>query len=890
MAKLDELRPFLAEIGDVQVQAEGYALWMMWHGDVNPVVLQTLEDYGGVKIAEGSRQALWFFFSADALWAAARIGVWARFNSLALGLQIFPSQFKINHSGGKAVIFDEEIWRQDILPPTEFQIWVHRSMTTLVESSLGLSLLPDKTPPADIDAASWIALEVDARLPYQSSLGWFAVLRPVGNVLDKSFQAGWREFFAQLEALLQRNKFRFTVHDFFLMFPLESLRQARNWTREYLNLVARLKADAPEQYWPCVMAIVDRKGLNFNEDLPKKCNVEWENLIPDYPHMTMRTALMLGDEFSVHDVRFAPSRQSPDDWASVSLREESGGSAGALPQIVPVNLVLGKFPHCFYCGQRSHASSSCPSRSLESLSASTWSQVAQLELPSMRSAVRKIDEDMGPLDEEERGAYILNVLKDNSQSGVMMRAFYDIVWPVQYRAINFFWRARNKDIQKASKDLSPMDNHPIWACLEGFRQKEYHEADRELQNLSHRYSKDFRIMSLRGFVAMEHGDMAKAESYWKEAEVYSGYPVTQAWHAMLQARAMEYQGKFMQAAVQYEQVARVCPGWHDAEYRKAVCQIKSGFSEPAIATLIGIIEKNGHFFNKALIDPELERGHIQVLGCLYSLWVTMEAKAKDEEVNLNRMRDELATWFMPGHPFAEQITERIHRLLQVTSVKNYVAFQMLATGRVQLEKDIQSFVLQEARDFKSRFRQYTERLKVIHEESAWFPFPRALVEFNKSYNQGVANMNWAMTANFHSPDVFRKAQMLVEQEFERIKQLEGKLKFLRIVRDSTLFVLSVAESFFWIEIGGILLIFVILPLLILYGDKIGLEGAVATMAKERWQVQKALFLIVTVLAVGIAGLRTILRFERIREKILAKAKANAIAKAREGVQRRRAKR
>lgn len=880
MANLDELRSLLPTIGDVQVQADGYALWMMWHGESNPVVLQTLEDYGGIKIAEESRQSLWFFFSTDILLAAARIGVWARFNSLALGLQIFPSRFVVSHSGAKSLIFDEALWLQNILPPTEFQVWVHIAMKGIIDATLGLNMVPDKSIPAGLNKEIWSGLEVDSRLPYQSSLNWYAVLRPVGNPLDKAFQAGWREFFGQLESVLQRNKLRFTVRDFFLMFPLDSLRQAKSWVRDFLALIVRLKQDLPDMYWPCVLAIVDRKGLNLNDELPKKCNVEWEHLIPDYPHMTMRTALMLGDEFSVHEVRFAPSHQSPDDWASVSIREESGGSAGALPQLAPINLILGKFPYCFYCGQRSHASVECPSRQLDALDTNTWNQVAQLDFTGMRAATLKLDNDLSALaDDEAKKSYVLATFKEHSDSGAMLRAFFDIVWPVQLRAINFFWRARNKDLQKAGKDLAQMDNHPIWATLDSFRQKENRELERELQTLSHRFPKDFRIMSLRGFVAMEHGDPVKAEAHWKEAEMYSSYPVVQAWHSVLQARALEFQGKFMQAVLLYEQVARVCPSWHDAEYRKAVCQIKGGFPEPALITLVSLIGKRGHFFNKALMDPELERGHIQVLACLNGLWTSMEARAKDEEVNLARMRDELATWFMPGHPFAEQITERIHRLLQVTAVKNYVTFQTLVMGRIQLERDIQGYVLHEAREFKARFRLFTDRLKVIHEESAWFPFPSALIEFNKSYNQGVANMNWAMTANFHAPEVFRKAQMLVEQEFERIKQLEGRLKFLRVVRDSTLFILSVAESFFWMEIIGILAIFVILPLLILYGDKMGLDAIVGAIAKERWQVQKALFLVVTVAAIGIAGLRTIFRFERIREKILAKAKASAVAKA-----------
>ena len=42
MANLDDLRSLLPTVGDTQVQADGYALWLMWHGETNPVVLQKL--------------------------------------------------------------------------------------------------------------------------------------------------------------------------------------------------------------------------------------------------------------------------------------------------------------------------------------------------------------------------------------------------------------------------------------------------------------------------------------------------------------------------------------------------------------------------------------------------------------------------------------------------------------------------------------------------------------------------------------------------------------------------------------------------------------------------------------------------------------------------------
>jgi hypothetical protein len=197
---------------------------------------------------------------------------------------------------------------------------------------------------------------------------------------------------------------------------------------------------------------------------------------------------------------------------------------------------------------------------------------------------------------------------------------------------------------------------------------------------------------------------------------------------------------------------------------------------------------------------------------------------------------------------------------------------MIVTGRARVEQEMQAFIDRENRAMKNKFKEYTERLRAIHEESTWFPFPSALVDFNKTYNQSVLNLNWANTTNFLLPDAFRKAQTLMEQQEEHLKKLEGRLKFLRIIRDATLFLLSVAETFFWCELGGIIIIFVLLPLLLIYGDKIGMDWSASILAEERWNVQKAVFFVVSILALGIAALRTILRFETIRDKILDKAK------------------
>ena len=871
MSKLEALRGQVPEVRYLQMQADGYAIWIVWPGEVNPVLVQTLEEYGGVRIAEDEGQSLWFFFTSDVLLAAARLSVWARFNQLAVTMALFPARMQVGTEGDKSLIFDEAIWKLNLDLPQDFKIWGHASMVPLAEGIPGVSLISAIDVPSGLDSSIWLHLEADGRLPYQSSMGWYVVMRPVGNPLDKNFQTGWREFFNHVEAVLQRNKFRFTIHDFFLMFPLEGLTQFRNWCRDFLTLVERVKEENSEQYWPCVMAIIERKGLNFNQDLPSKVAVAWEQLTPDYPHMFIRNALMLGDEFAFHEVRFAPSHQAPDDWASVSLRTGEEERRGVLPQLAPTSLITGTQPHCFYCGQRSHAPSDCPVRTFPPHESKVWNRVAQLDFAAMRGAVQEIDTALAEAG-ENRNEAINTLAREQSASGVLLDAYFDINWVVQPRAMRLFWRARNKEFHKISSDLIPQDSSPIWEVMEQFPERDLLELDKELAALAMRYPKDFRIMSLRGFVAMERGELEKAQLYWKDAEVYSSFPIVQTWHQMLQARLLEYQGRYTQAGNLYAQVYRATPTWLDAEYRRLVCDVKSGFSGTASTALTALVDRNGHYFNKALLDPEMERGHVQIHACLYALWVEMEARAKDEAAKMYKLRDELPSWFMPAHPFAERMADQVHRLMQVVTVNNYVAFQMLATGRMQLEKEMQTFVNQESKDMKNRFKSYTERLKVIHEESAWFPFPRALVDFNKNYNISVANLNWALTANFHLPDPFRKAQMLLEQEEERLKKMESRLKFLRIIRDSTLFLLSVGETFFWVELVGIILIFVLMPLLLIYGDKIGLDWTASVIAKERWSVQKAMFFVISILALAVACLRTILRFEYIRDKILTKAK------------------
>ncbi|SBW09655.1 conserved hypothetical protein [uncultured delta proteobacterium] len=873
MAQLATLLDQMHPPADERMHADGYALWMAWQGESNPVVFQFMQEYGGLFLETAEDQALLYFFSSNVFLAAARLESWSRFDATALTAVIMPASLTMGDSRSFRLDMAQPLRDQGLFAPDAFSIWIHPDIAAAATSIPGITLAA-KTPPSTLAKLEWKQIAVDTRLPYQAAVGWYSILRPLGNPLDKEFQIGWRSLFDELEKILQRNKFRYTVHDFFLMFPLENLRQLQIWIRSFLDIVAELRNENPDAYWPCVIAIVNKKGLGFNNDLPAKAGIDWNQLAADHPYMSFQNALALGNDFAIHEVRFATG-SGPDDWCNVSLLSQAKQGSNAIPLLIPGTLTLGENPVCFYCGQRSHVFTECPTRSLPERDKDIWRRVAGFDFAMMKDGVRALDEAVKTGGLEALPA----ALAQDDAAGVMGRAIFDINHPFQLRSVSQMWRARGKTPPVAASDMLDMDNHPIWDILQTYAAAEDKGAvERSLQALLSRYPRDFRIKSLLGFIALERGDPQKAAALWKDAEGMAPAGFPQAWHLALQARAMECWGKINQALPLYDQALRACQAWSYPDYRKIVCQVKTGFADYALNQMAALLKLDANYFNMAIIDTEMERGQIQVLTGLGAIWATTEEQMADESSMLDRLAKELTLWFTPAHPFAEQAGERIRKLKELSKYHNYVPYIAAIHGRAAIERDMQIVISRESRDFRNKFKGYLDKLAYIQKEAAWFPFPKIMVEFNKNYNQCAASLNWALQSNLHTPEAFRRALLMATDEEDRISRLEKRLKFLRLIRDGTLFLLTLVKTFFWIEVVGLLLVLVVLPLFLYYAQKSGMALPFGSLAGQQWQVQKGATFIISFLALSFALLRTVLRFEKIRDNLLEKARRAERAK------------
>ena len=851
------------------MSSAGFAAWVCWENALDPAVAQTLQDYGGMSIATDRDQGLWFFFSFDILLALARLSVWATFNNLKVSIAAFPAKLVLGNKREIGLSVDTLLSKQSFHSSQSLDIWLHPKLREHGESVPGLAF-EEKLLLQGMPKIAWVSLKADARLPYTSSQGWYAIVRPLGNPLDKLFQAGWRSMYAEFEVLLKQHKLKNLLHENVVSVQIETLRQLRQFLREFFKVIERAKGGQHE-YWPCVCAIVDRKGLNFNAELTGKVGLQWENLTPDYPYMSYRNAYLLGEGFTIFDIRFSSEQVSMDTWCNISL-SESEDAHQAIPVIMPAAIVPTQEGGCFYCGLGGHNAAECPTHALPVESGSPWRKLSELSFDDINEVLRRL---AAVLTEKGVAGY-KSMLENEDGLSTLLRALFDINAACQLRTVSRIWLAKSKDYPRCLEDTPhPKDNSPAWELLEALcmtPQDKPGKLEKDIQAAIQRSPRDGRLRTLLGFWNISCGTPAAALACFKEGAALTHSTLIQAWNEYLQARTLEILGRHTEAFALYGNVQRLIPSWTDVSYRLLVCKIKLGFGEQTLDQVRALIGAQAEYFNRCLIDPELERGHLLIMSTLHPIWVEISAGATLESARIQELIAQIDAWYPPDHPVAHRLGDAARRLHRLAAIKNYAACLYVREIRPELEKDFAESTQQEIEALQARYKRYLNILQQIRDEASWFPFPTLLMAFNKEFNECANIINWAFGSNFKEPEVYKKALAATAEVEELLQALKKRLKFLRMVRDTTLFTLTMGKTFLWVEVIGLVLCFLLVPGIVYFGHKVHLGWLQEMLAGQILEIEKVLVLIVTVIALGIAALRSTLTFEKRRDKLIAEAK------------------
>ncbi|WP_415519554.1 MAG: tetratricopeptide repeat protein [Desulfovibrio aminophilus] len=867
MYNLSVLLQSLPHIQQSRLVGSGYAAWLSWSGAPNTSMAHTLKDYGGVLMAQDTGQALWFFPGMEVFRAVARLQIWSRLNAMPMLCQVVPATFLVGYDFALSLSLSPELTGQQANPGQDFAVWIHPKLKEAVESIPGLDLKPGPGVTGFASSVQWLQFHADQGLDYETSLGWFFVIKPLGKLGDKESILVWRGFFSEIQTALQRLDLKYIsdVRDGYVIFPLGSVRLLRAWCQEMLNLIASVK-EGGREYWPCVMAAVPQKGLTFSAELPKKVGLDWDRLAPDYPHLQYRDAFPLAEWFKINEIRHGVDQEGLETWCNLSLKAGEGrGGEGSLEVPLPRKLTVGEGQGCFYCGLKDHGPATCPTRGLTRIAPEVWNKLATVNMDALVAGLQTLEKSLEP----SRVAASLEHLAGGGDKleNLLARAVFEINAPSQLRILQLVWRSRGKEWSTGLSQLAPEDAPYAWASLEAVRGGDLDRAESMLKQASLKYMRSYQPPSLLGFVALEKGDAHQAGFYWQEAERLSYTPLQQGYFLYLQGRVLEIQGEFKEASSLFKRAALVSPDWLDPAYREAVCLVKMGFTGQGMDILERLIERDPNIFNRILLDMELDRGRMQIMGALFSLWRVAETKSEEEKALVATLSSEVAQRFEDGHAFFEPAQERLERMRRLTERRNFVAFRTLVSGVDEFAAEMNTQVETDIKRIRARADHYYDRLREIQREAAWFPFPKLLLEFNKDFNFCVEKMNWMRDQHLKVAENFRKTLRFLGEIEDRIGRLQKRLVTLRIVRDSTLFVLLLGRTFIWLEIIGLGLALVTIPLLIYMTRQAPGNWLVTLILEQKWEFQKGLVIILSVLALALAAVKTAFSFEKRKRQL-----------------------
>ncbi|WP_419780169.1 tetratricopeptide repeat protein [Maridesulfovibrio sp.] len=847
----------------------GFGVWMVWGASLEDSIVRSMRDFGGMLMSEESNQSYWFFFSDDVFRVVARLEIWARLNPMPVFMQVMPATLLVDYNLDLSLKVDDEFTNQQTALPTEFELLIHPKLADSVKSIVGLNLEDVRTP-TGISKSGWFSLVPDQGLGYDSLQNWYFIMIPVGNPSDKDFIKGWRSFFSEVQVMLQKLGIQYITSEVKVILPITSFSLLRTFLRELLMLISRVRNSeegADVSYWPSVMALVPQRNMSFNDEVIRKVNLDWDKLTPDCPHLRYRDAFLLGSDFAVNEVRFGSEQENVDGWCHVSLQHGVHDSASsAMAVTISRRVSVGEYEDCFYCGMKNHPPELCPSRTLVGLDPVVWKQLAAVDSDKFTEGFQSIDMQMqGKEDVIEDFSSLLH--KGKGYEGIVTRALFAINSISQLRTLYMVWRSRGKDWPRGIKDQGPEEGELIWSALEALRLGSRNEAEILIKNAMIRFSRSYQPRSLMAFYELEMGNQEQAFFYWQEAERLCYSPLQQGYFIYLQGRMKEILGEFGEASDIYRRAQGRCPEWLEPHYRRAVCMVKMGFAEQAISSFQDIVLKDPHYFNRLAIDPELDRGRLTVLQEMGELWDVAEAEAKEVAAGMDTLSADLAQWFEEGHEFADEATRFMDRMNKLAKIKNYVAFRQLTAGISRLTEEIEKRVEYEIKVINKKLEIYREDLLDVQREASWFPFPKLLTEFNSDFNYCADKIYWIKTQQLNAAETFRKTQRYLDRIEERLRKLRKRLVTLRVIRDSTLFIMLLGRSFVWLEVVFLGLALLCIPLLIYYSNNFPPNFIVDMIIRQKWEFQKGLILILSILALAISAFRAAVVFEKKKREL-----------------------
>lgn len=853
----------LVESGQPRLVSNGFACWLVYAQPLPESFFQSLADIGGWSVAEDQNQSLWFFPSPNVLPGLGKLHNWARLHPMSTAITVFECSLVIDDQLHQSLRLSSNLASLCMDYPKKLVIHASAKLREMSRSMTSLVFKQVQAPRGF--TGEWFELEAGDLDPKAHSYHWLWLIRPQKGHQDKGFIKGWKSYCDRLEALFHQLKITYLQgEDHALILKISSVRIMD----QFINKLFALLGDTHNPPWPSQYMGLEMGTHSFSVDFPSKVRHLFDPLEFNALYLSLSTIFQIANPQIVPvDSRASLKSSKITDLYQIQLHPEAGGKRrGSLNFFLPSVLVSGAEAPCFYCGQRSHLPANCPSRMLEpgNIKISALSRLGRVNFDHLGKILEDVETKISP--NVLQG--LSSLLMEKNDQGDVVSALFEVNMVCQLRMAAMVWRAKGKEWPHGIEELRPQSEEFLWDALDAMRLGHPERTQEKLDHYILRSPKSYQARVLYGFLALERGEARRAAGFWEEAEGLTVSSLQRSYLQLLRGRLCEINNELSDAIRLYDRAYKNSPGFDQARYRQAVCMVKSGYLNEAQATIRDLIEGNPDYFSVVLLDPELESGRSLFLADLWTIWDHVQTRAREIVGAVEHLPDLLTKWLPPDHNDYSMFRKRIDELSSYAGINNYVSTARLLQGAVNIRNDIQAKVKKDIQELTAKRKKIQDRLKEIHHEASWFPFPSMLVRFTRAFTECTKSLENLAHMDLYVSSKFRQGHEAMRIAEAQLAKIEKKLLMLQAIRNSILYVLLfsryliVYEAVALILAGGLALT--------LHFVDFGPTIMGRDFAQDKMTIFNMLIIVLSFVAVALTAITTASKFETYKDRILNK--------------------
>lgn len=580
----------------------------------------------------------------------------------------------------------------------------------------------------------------------------------------------------------------------------------------------------------------------------KSLKVNWEEIEPGQIHVSQATHNLLKNG-GTYSLATLPDSENQQSFYKITINDKGKNE----PYLFRFQnaMIQGDMAPCFYCGDRRHPNTECPSKQLTELT-HFLNKLGYLPIEKMNTlffnylngkiTTSPAQASAGGMDDKQNWAF---------------HGFFELRSIYQMRFFTTIWNSMDDNWNKMKETISESERGGlVWLGQDCIRVSNHEQAITLLEEPLKKNPHDYKAYCAMGFLYVDTNNYIQAKEFFKKAHDRTRTTPQKMYMNLLMARIYDLKDDAIRAERKIRRVLQLNPLCPEALYQDVIYKFRKGKKGSAVKALTKLIEINRDYFMYALIDPELSAFSDIIHPKLKNL--TDEARQEAEKIK-NEAQEQIANlekWLGPDEKEVKEAKSLWQKMEGLTNSDSYYSTldfirygtTIINMGKNSIERHRRSLsrILRDGRIRLSRSAKFINNLP--------YRFMTGSARLRLKKLEGALNKleRDCELDKGNAPGLFKEAIAEARELAANIAQYEAKLNRLYSIQQTIKFSIKFFKSSLIFQSANVLIALILFPIIAYYLNFL-LPGINIT-PKNIWFYQKGVLMVGGVSGILMAAL------------------------------------